>query len=40
MYAAAISKEMVGSTVVAVADSKGSIYDANGLDIEAVIARK
>jgi glutamate dehydrogenase (NAD(P)+) len=40
MYGATLVKEMFGSTVVAVTDSKGGIYDANGLDVDAVIAHK
>jgi len=40
VFAATLAKEMFGSTVVAVTDSKGGIYDENGLDIEAVIEHK
>jgi glutamate dehydrogenase (NAD(P)+) len=33
-YAASLVKEMFGSKVVAVSDSKGGVYDPNGLNIE------
>jgi glutamate dehydrogenase (NAD(P)+) len=39
-FAATLVQEMFGSKVVAVTDSKGGIYDANGLDIAAVSAHK
>ncbi|MDE1856719.1 MAG: Glu/Leu/Phe/Val dehydrogenase [Candidatus Micrarchaeota archaeon] len=34
MYAYTLSKKMFGSKVVAISDSKGGIYDPDGLDIE------
>ncbi len=39
-FAATLVQKMFGSKVVAVTDSKGGIYDANGLDIAAVSAHK
>ena len=39
-FAATLVQEMFGSKVVAVTDSKGGIYDANGLDITAVSGHK
>jgi glutamate dehydrogenase (NAD(P)+) len=33
-YAASLVRDMFGSKVVAVSDSKGGVYDPNGLDIE------
>ncbi len=39
-YAATLGPEILGVTVVAVSDSQGGIYNANGLDGEAVIAHK
>ena len=39
-FAATLSQEMFGATIVAVTDSKGGVYDANGLDIAAVNAHK
>ena len=39
-FAATLVQEMFGSKVVAVTDSKGGIYDANGLDITAVTGHK
>ena len=39
-FAASLAQEMFGGVVVAVTDSKGGIYDANGLDIAAVNAHK
>lgn len=39
-YAARLSVELLGSVVVAVSDSRGGIYNANGLDYASVIAYK
>jgi len=39
-FAASLVQEMFGAKVVAVTDSKGGIYDANGLDIAAVSGHK
>ena len=39
-YAAVLAKELLGSKVVAVSDSKGGIYSADGLDPEAVAKHK
>jgi glutamate dehydrogenase (NAD(P)+) len=39
-FAATLSQELFGATVVAVSDSKGGIYNPDGLDIEAVIEHK
>jgi len=39
-FAHKLSTEMFGSKVVAVSDSKGGIYDPNGLDFAAVSAHK
>ncbi len=39
-FGATLSKEMFGSTVVAVSDSKGGVYDPNGLDIAALDEHK
>ena len=40
VFASTLVREMFGSTVVAVTDSKGGVYDENGLNIEAVIEHK
>ncbi len=39
-YAAVLAKELFGSTVVAVSDSRGGIYSKKGLDSEAVAKHK
>jgi len=39
-YAATLGQELLGSKIVAVSDSKGGIYNANGLDPDKVIAHK
>jgi len=39
-HAATLLNEEVGCTIVAVSDSKGGIYNANGLDVRQVIAYK
>jgi glutamate dehydrogenase (NAD(P)+) len=39
-YAASLVKDLFGSKVVAVSDSKGGVYDPNGLDIEATCSIK
>jgi glutamate dehydrogenase (NAD(P)+) len=39
-YAAALAKSLFGSKVVAVSDTKGGIYNKDGLDAEAVAAHK
>jgi glutamate dehydrogenase (NAD(P)+) len=39
-YAASLSKDLDGSTIVAVSDSKGGIYNPNGLDPAAVLKHK
>ena len=39
-FAHKLISEMFGSKVVAVSDSKGGIYDSDGLDLEAVVAHK
>lgn len=39
-FAATLIQEMFDATVVAVTDSKGGVYDANGLDIAAVSTHK
>lgn len=39
-YAAVLAKELFGSRIVAVSDSRGGIYNADGLDPEAVARHK
>ncbi|HJJ55174.1 MAG TPA: Glu/Leu/Phe/Val dehydrogenase [Methanocorpusculum sp.] len=39
-FAASLAQEMFGGVVVAVTDSKGGVYDENGLDIKAVNEHK
>jgi glutamate dehydrogenase (NAD(P)+) len=39
-YAATLGQELLGAKIVAVSDSKGGIYAANGLDPDKVIAHK
>ncbi len=39
-YAARLAKELFGSKIVAVSDSRGGIYNEKGLDPEAVLAHK
>jgi glutamate dehydrogenase (NAD(P)+) len=39
-YAATLGPELLGTTIVAVSDSRGGIYNADGLDPDAVIQHK
>jgi glutamate dehydrogenase (NAD(P)+) len=39
-FAATLGQELLGAKIVAVSDSKGGIYNANGLDPDKVIAHK
>jgi glutamate dehydrogenase (NAD(P)+) len=39
-FAATLGKELLGAKIVAVSDSKGGIFDADGLDPDQVIAHK